>query len=166
LPRSIDGAAQRLATLGLGLSEPPAALAAFQPYVRHGDTVYTSGQTIDGRLVATGWLGGEVELSAGQDAARVCALNVLAQLHAAAGSLDDIARLATVTVYVASAATFTQQPEVTDGASRLFAAVLGSAGEHARSAIGVAALPAGTPAEIEAVAILRPGSVRSGMSRG
>jgi enamine deaminase RidA (YjgF/YER057c/UK114 family) len=165
--RSIDIAAQRLAKLGLTLPEPPAGLNAFQPYVRHGDTVYTSGQiaTVGGRLVATGCLGGEVDLLTGQEAARVCALNVLAQLRAAAGNLDDIARLVKVTVYVASTPGFTQQPEVADSASRLFAAVLGTAGAHARSAIGVAALPAGTPVEIEAIAILRSDPARSGTSR-
>jgi enamine deaminase RidA (YjgF/YER057c/UK114 family) len=151
-----DSASQRLAQLGLTLPEPPAPVAAFQPYVRQGDTVYTSGQiaTRNGQLVATGRLGAEVDLETGQAAARACALNVLAQLHAA-GSLDDIVSLVKVTVFIASAADFTQQPQVADGASRLFQDVLGPAGAHARSAIGVSALPLGTPVEVEAIAVMK-----------
>jgi enamine deaminase RidA (YjgF/YER057c/UK114 family) len=146
----------RLAELGLTLPVPPAAVAVFEPYVRVGDTVYTSGQiaTRDGKLVATGVLGVDVDVTGGEQAARACALNVLAQLNAAAGSLDRIARLIKVTVFVASAPTFTQQPQVANGASNLFIDVLGDAGKHARSAIGVASLPLGTPVEVEAVALL------------
>ena len=157
-------AEQRLAQLGLTLPAPPAAVAAFQPYVRAGTTVYTSGQiaTRDGQLVATGQLGAEVDLATGKDAARACALNVLAQLQAAAGSLDHIAQLVKITVFVASAAGFTQQPQVADGASQLFIDVLGPAGAHARSAIGVAALPLGTPVEIEATAVLTVTAAGSG----
>jgi enamine deaminase RidA (YjgF/YER057c/UK114 family) len=155
-----DSATQRLAQLGLTLPEPPAPVAAFQPFVRHGDTVYTSGQiaTRDGQLVATGRLGAEVDIAAGQEAARACALNVLAQLNAAAGSLDDIVALVKLTVFVASAPDFTQQPQVADGASRLFLDVLGPAGAHARSAIGVSSLPLGTPVEVEAIAVIRSSS--------
>lgn len=147
---------ERLASLGLVLPEPPAAVAAFEPYVVNRDTVYTSGQiaTRDGKLVATGVLGLDVDVAGGQQAARACALNVLAQLNAAAGALDRIARLVKITVFVASAPDFTQQPQVADGASRLLIDVLGDAGRHARSAIGVASLPLGTPVEVEAVALL------------
>ena len=146
----------RLAELGLVLPEPPPAVAAFEPYVVIGDTVYTSGQiaTRDGKLVATGVLGVDVDVEGGQQAARACALNVLAQVNAAAGSLDRIARLVKITVFVASSPTFTQQPQVADGASRLLIDILGDAGRHARSAIGVASLPLGTPVEVEAVALL------------
>lgn len=153
-----EGAAQRLARLGLPLPEPPAAVAAFQPFVRHRDTVYTSGQiaTRDGQLVTTIRLGAEVDLATGQEASRACAVSVVAQFRAAAGSMDDIARLVKITVFVASAADFTNQPQVADAASRLLMDVLRPAGAHARSAIGVAALPSGTPVEIEAIATLRP----------
>jgi enamine deaminase RidA (YjgF/YER057c/UK114 family) len=155
-----EGATQRLVRLGLTLPDPPAAVAAFEPFVHSGDMVYTSGQiaTRDGQLVAAGRVGAEVDLATGQEAARVCALNVLAQLRVAAGSLDNIDRLVKITVFVASADDFTLQPQVADGASRLLIDVLGPAGKHARSAIGVAALPLGTPVEIEAVAMLRPAS--------
>jgi enamine deaminase RidA (YjgF/YER057c/UK114 family) len=149
-----DTVADRLARLGLQVPSPPDAIAAFEPYVRLGDIVYTSGQIAvrDGQLVAKGRLGAEVDIAAGQDAARACALNVLAQLQAAAGSLDAVTRLVKLTVYVASTGEFGQQPQVADGASQLLLDVLGAAGAHARSAIGVAALPLGTPVEVEAIA--------------
>jgi len=152
--------ADRLARLGLRLPPPPAPVAAFEPYVRHGSTIYTSGQIAvrDGHLVATGRLGAEVDLAAGQDAARACAVNVLAQLQAAAGCLDAVTRLVKVTVYVACTGEFVQQPQVADGASQLLLDVLGAAGAHARSAIGVAALPLGTPVEVEAIAQVSTGA--------
>jgi enamine deaminase RidA (YjgF/YER057c/UK114 family) len=96
----------------------------------------------------------DVGVTDGQAAARMCALNVLAQLNAAAGSLYAVGRLVKITVFVASTPDFTSQPQVADGASRLFLDVLGDAGAHARSAIGVAALPLDTPVEIEAIAEL------------
>lgn len=147
---------QRLARQGLTLPDPPAPVAAFVPYVRSGSTVYVSGQIAvrEGQLVTKGRLGAEVGIADGQAAARMCALNVLAQLNAAAGSLSAIARLVKIAVFVASTPDFTSQPQVADGASRLFLDVLGEAGAHARSAIGVAALPLGTPVEVEAIAEL------------
>lgn len=151
-----DTVADRLARLGLQLPPPAAAVAAFEPYVRHGGTVYVSGQIAvrDGSLVATGRLGAEVDVATGRDAARACAENVLAQLQAAAGSLDAVTRVLKLTVFIASTGEFTEQPKVADGASQLMIDVLGAAGAHARSAIGVAALPLGTPVEVEAVALI------------
>ncbi|PRX43396.1 enamine deaminase RidA (YjgF/YER057c/UK114 family) [Prauserella shujinwangii] len=151
-------AAERLSALGLELPPPPVPVAAFEPYVRAGDTVYVSGQiaTRDGALVADGVLGAGLDVEAGQDAARACALNVLAQLAAAAGGLDAVTRLVRVTVFVASTPDFTRHPQVADGASQLFRDVLGPAGAHARAAVGVASLPLGTPVEVDAVAILDP----------
>ena len=108
----------------------------------------------EGQLVTRGRLGADVDIAGGQAAARMCALNVLAQLNAAAGSLSAIARLVKIAVFVASTPDFTSQPQVADGASRLLLDVLGEAGAHARSAIGVAALPLGTPVEVEAIAEL------------
>jgi enamine deaminase RidA (YjgF/YER057c/UK114 family) len=119
--------------------------------------VYASGQiaTRGGQLVAKGRVGAEVDLPTAVEAARMCALNVLAQLRVAARSLDNIERLVKVTVFVASTDDFSQQPQVADGASQLLIDVLGPSGKHARSAIGVASLPLGTPVEVEAVAMLR-----------
>jgi enamine deaminase RidA (YjgF/YER057c/UK114 family) len=147
---------QRLARLGLTLPDPPTAIAAFAPYVRSGSIVYVSGQIAvrRGQILTKGRLGADVDIADGQAAARMCALNVLAQLRAAAGSLSAITRLVKITVFVASTPDFTSQPQVADGASRLFLEVLGEAGAHARSAIGVAALPLRTPVEVEAIAEL------------
>jgi enamine deaminase RidA (YjgF/YER057c/UK114 family) len=160
-------AADRLARLGLQLPPPPAPVAAFEPYVRHGSTIYTSGQiaTRDGHLVAAGRLGAEVDLAAGRDAARPGAVNVLAQLQAAAGSLDAVTRLVKLTVYVACTGEFAQQPQVADGASQLMLDVLCAAGAHARSAIGVAALPLGTPVEVEAIAHVSTDATREAAQR-
>jgi enamine deaminase RidA (YjgF/YER057c/UK114 family) len=145
---------QRVAELGLKLPAPPSAVAAYQPYVLAGTTVHVSGQIAmrNGELVARGRLGADLDLSTGQECARACALNLLAQLRAAAGgSLNTVRRMVKVNVYVASEAEFVDQPQVANGASQLLLDVLGSAGAHARSAIGVAALPLGTPVEIDAV---------------
>jgi enamine deaminase RidA (YjgF/YER057c/UK114 family) len=157
---------RRLARLGLALPARSTATDAFQPAVRDGDLVYISGQiaTRDGALVATGRLGAEVDVPTGQDAARACALNVLAQL-AAVGALDDIERLVKITVFVASTPDFVEQPAVADAASRLLTDVLGPRGQHARSAIGVAALPLGTPVEIEAIVALPAPAVDRGPDR-
>ena len=105
-----DNTLDRLTRLGLHLSPPPAAIGAVEPYVRHREIMYTSGQIAirDGHLVATGRLGADVHLATGQDAARACAMNVLAQLHAAAGSLDAVTRLVKITVLVACTAEFVQ----------------------------------------------------------
>ena len=146
---------QRLAELGLELPAPPTAVAAHQPYVLTGRTVHVSGQiaTRNGHLVARGRLGADFDVGMGKECARACALNVLAQLRAAAGgSLNAVRHLVKVNVYVASDAELVDQPQVANGASQLLLDVLGPAGPHARSAIGVAALPRGTPVEIDAVA--------------
>jgi enamine deaminase RidA (YjgF/YER057c/UK114 family) len=155
-------AERRLVELGLTLPEPPRPVAVFEPFTRVGDLVFTAGQiaTDDGGLVATGRLGAEVDPATGRLAARACALNVLAQLRAAAGSLDAVAQLVKATVFVASTPEFTGQPEVADGASELFVEVLGEAGRHARSAVGVAALPLGSPVEVEVIARLASGAGR------
>ncbi len=149
-------AEERLARMGLRLPAPPAAVGAFEPVVRVGTTVYVSGQiaTHDG-LVITGRLGDDLDVSAGQEAAWLCGLNVLAQLRSAAGSLDALERLIKITVFVACVPGFTEQPQVADGASRLFTDVLDAAGAHARAAVGVSALPAGSAVEVEAVAVVR-----------
>ena len=152
--------ADRLARLGMQLPPPPAPVAAFEPYVRHGGTIYISGQiaTRDGRPAAAGRLGAGVDLVAGQDAARACAVNLLAQLQAAAGSLDAVMRLVKLTVFIACTGDFTQQPQIADGASQLLLDVLGAAWAHARSALGVAAPPLGTPVEVEAIAQVSAGA--------
>jgi enamine deaminase RidA (YjgF/YER057c/UK114 family) len=146
--------AARLATLGLALPEVVPPLAAYVPAVRSGGHVYTSGQLpmSDGKLLATGKVGAEVEVEAASALARVCALNALAAAAAAAGGLSGIRRIVKVTGFVASAPDFTAQAQVVNGASELLLEVFGEAGRHARSAVGMAVLPLDAPVEIELIA--------------
>jgi enamine deaminase RidA (YjgF/YER057c/UK114 family) len=145
--------AERLAELGLTLPPVAAPLAAYVPAVRSGDFVYTSGQlpTVDGKLPAVGKVGGEVSATDAAGLARTCALNALAAAASAVGGLDQIRRIVKVTGFVASAAGFTGQPQVINGASELFIEVFGEDGRHARSAVGVAELPLNAPVEVELI---------------
>lgn len=144
--------ADRLAELGLELPAVPAAAGSYLPTVQSGALLYTSGQLpfVDGKLPATGRVGAEVGPEDAKGYARTAALNVLAVVDAAVG-LDQVVRLVKVVGFVASAPGFTAQPGVINGASDLFVEVLGDAGRHARSAVGVAELPLGTPVEVEAI---------------
>ena len=151
--------AARIAGLGLTLHGPHLPHDPLDAVVVHGDTARTSGQLprIAGRLTCVGTLGADVSVEEGAAAAEVCALNALAVLEMALGSLDRIDRVLTVTGYVASTPGFHDQPAVIDGASRLLHAVFGEAGRHTRSAIGVTALPRGGAVEIEVtVALAEP----------
>lgn len=143
----------RLKLHGVTLPEAAAPAANYLPYKRSGKLVFTAGQLpLDGgRLTATGLVGRELDTAAGQEAARRCAINILAQAKAAAGSLDRIVSVVKITVFVASAPGFNEQHLVANGASDLLVAILGDAGRHARSAVGMAALPLDAPVEIEAV---------------
>ncbi len=152
----------------LGITLPPVAtpLAAYVPAVAHSGLAWTSGQLpmVDGRLVRTGLVGhgsGLVDPAEAAGLARICALNALAAAASVAGpkGIDAITRIVKVVGYVASAAGFSAQPGVVDGASELLADVFGEAGRSARSAVGVAALPLGAPVEVEIVAALDPESV-------
>ncbi len=141
----------KLAELGLTLPEVVPPLAAYQPAVRSGVYVYTSGQLpmVDGQLAVTGKVGAEVTPDEAKELAGTCALNALAAVKSLVGDLDRIARVVKVTGFVASAVDFTGQPGVVNGASELLGAVLGDKGVHARSAVGVAVLPLDAPVEIE-----------------
>jgi enamine deaminase RidA (YjgF/YER057c/UK114 family) len=148
----VSGAvASRLAELGLTLPDVVPPLAAYQPAVRSGDYVYTSGQLpmVDGKLVATGKVGAEVTPEQAKELARVCALNALAAVKSVVGDLDRIARVVKVVGFVASDPAFAGQPAVVNGASELLGEVLGEKGVHARSAVGVAVLPLDAPVEVE-----------------
>jgi enamine deaminase RidA (YjgF/YER057c/UK114 family) len=118
-------ASTRLAELGITLPEPPAAVAAYVPFVRSGDLVFISGQLPfrDGALPRTGSVGADVSVEDAMEEARFCAINVLAQARAAAGSLDDVVRIVKLGVFVASAPGFRAQPQVANGASDLLVAV-------------------------------------------
>lgn len=146
----------RLAELGLELPEPAAPVAAYVPVVVAGGLAHVSGQLpfIDGVLVK-GRLGADVSAGEGYAAARACGLMILAQLRAALGSLDRVERIVKLGAFVSSTADFTDQPKVANGASELMAALFGDAGRHARSAVGVPALPLGAAVEIDAVVAVR-----------
>jgi enamine deaminase RidA (YjgF/YER057c/UK114 family) len=147
----------RLAELGLTLHGPHPPHDPLDAVVVHDGVARTSGQLprIDGTLTCLGRLGDDVSVEEGRAAAAVCALNALAVLEAALGSLDRVERVLTVTGYVASAPDFHDQPTVVDGASRVLADVFGEAGRHTRSAIGVAALPRRGAVEIEVTVSVR-----------
>jgi len=151
---SAGPASQRLAALGLMLPPVAAPVAAYVPAVRTGNHVYVSGQLplVDGELQATGKVGESVGAEEAAVLARLCALNGLAAAASAAGGLDAIARIVKVTCFVASAPGFTGQAQVANGASEFLIEVLGDAGRHARSAVGMAVLPLDTPVEVELIA--------------
>jgi enamine deaminase RidA (YjgF/YER057c/UK114 family) len=147
----------RLRELGLELPEAVAPAFQYVSVVLHGGLAWVSGQVprAGSRILMTGKVGAEVSLDQAQAAARACVLQALSQLKQALGDLDRIQRIVKVTGFVASAAGFTQQPQVIDAASELLGQAFGESGRHARSAVGVAELPRGVPVEIELVAAIR-----------
>ncbi|MHC0431971.1 RidA family protein [Streptomyces sp. O3] len=142
---------EKLASLGLTLPEVVPPLAAYQPAVRSGAYVYTSGQLpmVEGKLPVTGKVGAEVTPDEAKELARTCGLNALAAVKSVVGDLDRIARVVKVVGFVASAPDFGGQPAVINGTSELLGEVLGDKGVHARSAVGVAVLPLDSPVEVE-----------------
>ncbi|MFD5276222.1 RidA family protein [Pseudarthrobacter sp. NPDC058362] len=159
----VSAVEQRLAELGLKLPEVAAPVAAYVPAVISGNHVYTSGQLpfINGKLPATGKVSTGTEGHAdeptvspedAQQLAAVCAVNALAAVKSVIGDLDRITRIVKVVGFVSSDPSFTGQPGVINGASELLGRVLGDAGQHARSAVGVAVLPLDAPVEVELIA--------------
>jgi enamine deaminase RidA (YjgF/YER057c/UK114 family) len=130
---------------------PPAG--AYLPTVRTGNLVFTAGQlpNVDGRLPATGKVGADVDVDTARELAAICVLNGLAAIKAEIGDLAKIRRVVKVVGFVASDPSFTDHPAVVNGASELLGQVFGQPGQHARSAVGVAALPRDTPVEIEMI---------------
>ena len=154
---------QRLAELGLQLPEVVPPVAAYVPAVRDGDLVWTAGQLpmVSGKLPETGKVGegeGFVSPERAKELAATCALNALAAVKSAVGDLDAIERVVKVVGFVASDPAFTGQPGVINGASELLGKVLGDAGVHARSAVGVAVLPLDAPVEVEITVRVRAGA--------
>ncbi|MYU10526.1 RidA family protein [Streptomyces sp. SID8361] len=143
---------EKLAELGLSLPAVAPPVAAYLPAVRSGRYVYTSGQLplVDGALTATGRVGDAVDADTAAQLAQICALNALAAVKDVAGDLDRVVRVVKVVGFVASAPGFAGQPSVVNGASELLRHVFGDRGLHARSAVGVAALPLNAPVEVEA----------------
>lgn len=151
-----DTIQKRLEALGVTLPAAAAPAANYVPYAQSGKLLMTAGQLPleAGKLVA-GLLGRDLDTEAGKKAARLCAINILAQIQAATGDLEQIARIVKITVFVASAPDFTEQHLVANGASDFLAEALGERGKHARSAVGVAVLPLNAAVEIEAIAELK-----------
>jgi enamine deaminase RidA (YjgF/YER057c/UK114 family) len=144
---------ERLRELGHELPSVPTPAGSYVPATRSGNLIFTAGQLpfVDGTLTLTGKVGESVTPEEAQDAARLCALNALAAAASAADGLDNIGRVVKVTGFVASAEGFTGQPGVINGASDFLGEVFGEAGRHARSAVGVAELPLGSPVEVELI---------------
>jgi len=143
---------QTLSTLGITLPTPRTPMANYVPFVKTGNLLSVSGQICidaDGKLVATGQLGGGVSVEDGQKAARACAINLLAQLNVALGDLDKVVRVVRLGGFVNSAPGFTDGPKVMNGASDLMVEVFGDKGRHSRSTVGVSALPADAAVEVE-----------------
>lgn len=144
---------KRLSDLGVTLPVAAAPAANYVPYCRTGNLLFTAGQLPlkDGKLQASGLLGRDVDTAGGKEAAKYCAINILAQAKAALGDLEKIRRLVKITVFVASATDFVEQHLVANGASDFLVTALGDRGKHARSAVGTASLPLNAAVEIEAI---------------
>ncbi|MHA7189095.1 RidA family protein [Arthrobacter sp. MDT2-16] len=151
---AVSAVEARLSDLGIALPDVVPPVASYVPAVVTGSHVYTSGQLpfIGGKLTATGKVGADVDAAAAASLAATCAVNALAAIKSQIGDLDRITRIVKVVGYVASDPSFTGQPAVINGASELLGAVLGDAGVHARSAVGVAVLPLDSPVEVEVIA--------------
>jgi enamine deaminase RidA (YjgF/YER057c/UK114 family) len=144
---------ERLAEMGLSVPEVAKPVAVYVPAIRSGNHVFTSGQLPmrSGELIATGKVGSGVTAEEAYACAQQCALNAIAAVKAEVGDLSAVARVVKVVVFVASTPDFTGQPGVANGASELLGEVFGDAGVHARSAVGVAALPLDAPVEVEVI---------------
>jgi enamine deaminase RidA (YjgF/YER057c/UK114 family) len=145
--------AERLQQLGIVLPAAPKPLAVYIPAVRTGSLLFVSGQLplVDGALQQTGHLGSDLTVEEGQAAARVATLNALAMANDLLGTLDLVSRVVRMVCHVASAAGFTQQHLVANGASQLLGEVFGESGRHARLALGAAELPLNAPVEVELI---------------
>jgi enamine deaminase RidA (YjgF/YER057c/UK114 family) len=147
----------RLAELAIDLPTPPAAAGNYVPAVRAGNLLFLSGVICarDGKMTHTGLAGRDHTVATAAQAARVCALALLANLRAATGSLDAVARIVSLTGFVAAVPEFAESPAVIDGASGLLVQVFGEAGRHARAAVAVCGLPRNSTVEIAAVVEVR-----------
>ncbi len=144
---------QKLHTLGMTLPLVSTPIANYVPFVISNNLVHISGQLpmLDGKLHYSGKLGETISTEDGQAAARLCALNILAQVKAAIGSLDRVKRCVKITGFVTATAEFTDHSQIINGASDLIVMVFGDNGKHARAAVGVSSLPRGASVEIEAI---------------
>ena len=150
MPGVVEG---KLANLGIILPTPASPIANYVGFVRTGNLLVVSGQLCldtEGKLVAQGKLGGGVSIEDGQKAARACAINLLAQIKAALGDLDKIGRVVRLGGFINATPDFLDGPKVMNGASDLMVAAFGDKGRHARTTVGVAALPLDAAVEVEA----------------
>jgi len=149
----VTAIADRLAELGLELPPVAKPVAAYVPAVVTGNLVFTAGQLpfVNGTLAATGKFGAALAADDGAALARICVLNALAAAESVIGSLDRVTRVVKVVAFVASTPDFTGQPGIANGASELLGQIFGDAGQHARSAVGVAVLPLDAPVEVELI---------------
>ena len=149
---------EKLRQMGLELPEPPKPVASYLPCVRTGNLLFVSGQVPreKGVLRFSGHLGGNLNVEDGRQAARLCALNALSAVKQELGTLDRVRRIVKLTGFVASAAGFTDQPKVVDGASAFLAELFGERGQHARAAVGVNELPLGSAVELEMIVEVEP----------
>jgi enamine deaminase RidA (YjgF/YER057c/UK114 family) len=147
----------KLAELGLTLPNPPAAAGSYVPTVRTGNLLFCAGTIcmIDGQMTHTGQVGKEHTIESGAKAAEICALNTLANIKAAVGSLDQVARIVMLNGFVNALDGFADSPAVINGASDLFLKVFGEAGKHARAAVATNGLPKGTTTEIQVIVELK-----------
>jgi enamine deaminase RidA (YjgF/YER057c/UK114 family) len=141
----------KIKELGFNLPEIVTPIASYVPAKQVGNLIFTSGQLpmVKGELISTGLLGKEIEIEEGIRAAQVCTLNGLAAIKGLIGDLDQIKQIVRVVGYVASNPNFSQQPAVVNGASNLLLEIFGEVGKHARSAVGMVALPLNASVEIE-----------------
>jgi len=148
---------EKLAEMGIAIQAPPAPLAAYVPSLKVGDFVFTSGQLpmVNGALKYSGKVSVDISLEEAQDAAKICAVNCLNAVKAAADNLDNIEQIVKVTAFVNSPAGFTDQPKVANGASEFLQKVFGEAGKHTRAAVGVNELPINASVEIEMIVKLK-----------
>lgn len=144
----------RLKDLGINLPVPPAPVASYVPTVKSGNLVFISGQiplTADG-MQYVGIVGQDLSVEDGKAAARICAINLIAQVKAACdGDLDRVTRCIKLAVFVNAVPGFAKHPEVANGASDLMVEVFGDAGKHTRAAVGAGSLPRNVAVEVEAV---------------
>ena len=150
-------AEERLVELGLTLPAPPAAAGSYVPTVRTGNLLYCAGTicAMNGQMTHTGQVGKEQTVQTGYKSAEICALNTLANIKAAAGSLNNVARIVFVSGFVNAIDGFTDSPAVINGASDLFVKIFGDAGKHARAAVAVNGLPRGSTTEVQVVVELK-----------
>ena len=159
---------EKLHELGLKLPNPPAVAGSYVPFVRTGNLLFLAGtiSSFNGEMTHAGKVGKEHTVQAGYEAAKICALNTLANLKAATGSLDTIKRFVMVNGFVNAVDGFTDSPSVINGASELFGKLYGDAGKHARAAVTVCGLPKGSTVEIQVTVELVGRRLERGSTQG